>query len=342
MEMDYSGWIIQLMWLVILITRAIFLILSNSKPHRARVIESLQSACKNFGFFQLVNHGISEDVISNMRDATRRFFNLPVTEREKYMSSDVSAPVRYGTSFNQTKDVVFCWRDFLKLVCDPHVLPQWPSSPFDFRKHVLTYAEEVKLLYVKVVEAILESLGVQEDDGKKDNELTLKELKNGSQFIVVNYYPQCPSPDLTLGIPPHSDIDFLTLLLQDHVNGLQIHHRGDWVGVDSISGAFVVNVGDLLEIFSNEKYKSVMHRALVNSLQPRFSVASFHSVPFETTVRPLPKPISESNPKKYKDTDFATFLEYYKSCDSKNKNFIESRKICLSNQKQDQQGDKAQ
>lgn len=84
---------------------------------------------------QLVNHGIGREVISSMIDASRRFFELPLEHREKYMSTDTYAPVRYGTSFNQNKDRVFCWRDFLKLGCDPlpDVLPYWPSSPSDFR-----------------------------------------------------------------------------------------------------------------------------------------------------------------------------------------------------------------
>lgn len=84
---------------------------------------------------QLVNHGMSSDVISDMMDVGRRFFELPFEELEKFMSTDMRSPVRYGTSFNQTKDGVFCWRDFLKLVCHPlpDVLPHWPSFPLDFR-----------------------------------------------------------------------------------------------------------------------------------------------------------------------------------------------------------------
>lgn len=291
---------------------------------------------------QLVNHGIAEDVINDMRDVTRRFFDLPVTEREVYMSADVSAPVRYGTSFNQTKDGVFCWRDFLKLVCDPNVLSHWPSnSPLDFRKCAVKYAENTKALFLKVAEAVVESLGAVHDGGdqevvndenimtsdEKIEDKIITEVKNGSQFMMLNYYPQCPNPDLTLGIPPHSDFDFLTLLLQDDVNGLQIHHRGDWVGVDVIPNAFVVNVGDLLEIFSNGKYKSVMHRAVVNSFKPRISVASFHSTPIDTIVEPSPKLISSSNPRWYKGTNFSTFLEYIKTSDYKKKNFLESRKL---------------
>lgn len=87
------------------------------------------------GFMQLVNHGIPSDIISSMIDVSKRFFDLPNEERAQYMSADISSPVRYGTSFNQTTDGVFCWRDFLKLMCHPlsDVLPHWPSSPVDFR-----------------------------------------------------------------------------------------------------------------------------------------------------------------------------------------------------------------
>ncbi|KAK6140116.1 hypothetical protein DH2020_026114 [Rehmannia glutinosa] len=305
-------------------------------PNRAQVLKSLAYACENYGFFQLVNHGIPEEIINNMVNVSKSFFEMPFSEREKYMSADMSSPVRYGTSFNQTNDGVFCWRDFLKLVCHPlsDVLPHWPSSPFDFRQLVVSYAKETKLLFMLLVEAILESLGLKNREKKTegvnddDDDDILKELEDdGSQLMVMNCYPPCPQPDLTLGMPPHSDYGFLTLLLQDQVKGLQIQHEHNWVTVQPIPGSFVVNVGDHLEIFSNGRYKSVLHRVLVNSTNYRISVASLHSLPFTSTVRPSDKLITETNPRRYKDTDFASFLDYIKSCDSKKKNFLESRKL---------------
>lgn len=85
---------------------------------------------------QVVKHGIAEEIISEMINASRKFFDLPFSEREKYMSSDMYSPVRYGTSVNQTKDKIFCWRDFLKLTCShplQNLVSSWPSSPLDFR-----------------------------------------------------------------------------------------------------------------------------------------------------------------------------------------------------------------
>ncbi|GMI79970.1 Germination Insensitive to ABA Mutant 2, Gain-of-function in ABA-modulated Seed germination 2 [Hibiscus trionum] len=291
-------------------------------PNRSRVLDSLSSACQEYGFFQVVNHGIPVEAIRSMIDVSGRFFGLPYEERAKYMSSDMTSPVRYGTSLNQIKDSVFCWRDFLKLVCNPlsDVLPRWPSSPMDFRDVAATYAKETKRLFLRMTEAILDSLGATTPE-------TLKQFHDGSQLMVVNCFPPCPEPDLTLGMPPHSDYGFLTLLLQDEVQGLQIQHKGKWITVEPMPNSFIVNVGDHLEIFSNGRYKSVLHRVFVNPAKPRLSVASLHSLPFDCMVGPSPKLIDQQNPRRYKDTDFATFLEYISSCEPKKKNFLESMKL---------------
>ncbi|XP_010267325.1 PREDICTED: protein DMR6-LIKE OXYGENASE 2-like isoform X2 [Nelumbo nucifera] len=304
-------------------------------PQRPQVLNKLSKACEEYGFFQVTNHGIPGDVIQSMIDVSKRFFDLPFEERSKYMSTDMRAPVRYGTSFNQKKDGVFCWRDFLKLVCHPpsDVLPYWPTSPADLREAAVTYSQQAKFLYMKLVEAVLESLGLlvgttmHADEENADN-AALKEFEDGSQLMVVNCYPSCPQPDLTLGMPPHSDYGFLTLLLQDEVEGLQIQNcQGKWLNVEPLPNSLVVNVGDHLEIFSNGRYKSVLHRVLVNSSKSRISVASLHSFPFDRVVRPSPKLVNEANPRRYKDTDFATFLAYVSSCEPKRKNFLESRKL---------------
>ena len=120
------------------------------------------------------------------------------------------------------------------------------------RQAAVNYSKETKFLYIMVVRAILESLGLAEttkdiDENDGDHHI-IKEFQDGSQLLVVNCYPSCPEPDLTLGIPPHSDYGFLTLLLQDEVKGLQIQHEGRWVTVEPIPNSFVINVGDHLEV----------------------------------------------------------------------------------------------
>ncbi|XP_050386618.1 probable 2-oxoglutarate-dependent dioxygenase SLC1 [Argentina anserina] len=307
---------------------------SRSRP---QALNSLTKACEEFGVFQLINHGINDDVILRMTDVSKRFFDLPFDERSKYMSKDMASPARYGTSFNQNNDKVFCWRDFLKLSCNPlsDSIPSWPSSPVDLRETVVNYSKNINFLYLKLMEAVLESLGLKETTKSLKSEKTdtrtntSNEFEDGSQLIVMNCYPACPEPDLTLGMPPHSDYGILTLLLQDEVEGLQIQHQGKWVTVEPLPNSFIVNVGDHLEIFSNGRYKSVLHRVVVNSSMSRVSVASLHSLPFDTVVRPSHKLVNEANPPRYRDTDFANFLEYIASCEHQrtSKSFLESRKL---------------
>jgi isopenicillin N synthase-like dioxygenase len=130
------------------------------------------------------------------------------------------------------------------------------------REVVATYTQETKHLFLAIMEAILESLGIMEDNQEEEakendnnnNINIMKELDNGSQMLVTNFYPPCPEPDLTLGMHPHSDYGFLTLLLQDEVEGLQIQFQDKWLTVQPIPNAFVINIGDHLEVINFVTY----------------------------------------------------------------------------------------
>ncbi|KAJ0011448.1 hypothetical protein Pint_33400 [Pistacia integerrima] len=81
--------------------------------------------------------------------------------------------------------------------------------------------------------------------------------------------PPCPQPDLAMGMPPHSDHGLLTLLIQNENGGLQLQHNGKWVNVNASSNSFMVNTADHIEILSNGKYKSIVHRAVVNNIRTK-------------------------------------------------------------------------
>lgn len=122
-----------------------------------------------------------------------------------------------------------------------------------------TYAEETKHLFLRLMEAIVESLGIVESN-KEEKVNLIKELEDGSQLMAANFYPPCPQPDLTLGMPPHSDYGFLTLLLQDEVEGLQVQFQEQWFTVQPINNTFVVNVGDHLEVWIFHLVASLMEQ----------------------------------------------------------------------------------
>lgn len=126
------------------------------------------------------------------------------------------------------------------------------------REAASNYSKQTKFLYQLLIGAILESLGIVNDENNDNDSQNLKEFEDGSQLLVLNCYPSCPEPDLTLGMPPHSDYGLLTLLLQDEVKGLQIQHQGKWFTVEPIPNSFVVNVGDHLEVSSVSFYVTLL------------------------------------------------------------------------------------
>ncbi|CAA6673898.1 unnamed protein product [Spirodela intermedia] len=155
--------------------------------------------------------------------------------------------MRLSTSFNVKKETVRNWRDYLRLHC--YLLrtssPTGPPIPLYSSKDVVSgYCREVRRLGFRLMGIISESLGLEKD-------YIVKVLGEQEQHMAINYYPACPAPDLTYGLPAHTDPNALTILLQDPQ-------------VDPHACALVVNIGDQLQALSNGQYKSVWHRAVVN------------------------------------------------------------------------------
>ncbi|CAN4111950.1 unnamed protein product [Withania somnifera] len=278
-----------------------FSLLTSHHPHqRSAAIHHLTKACQDWGFFMVVNHGIPENLMKAVIDCTEEFFNLPEKEKQEFVGKHVLDPIRYGTSFNTSKENVFFWRDFLKVFVHPHF--HSPSKPQSYGDLILEYSEKLREVARKLLAGISESLGLEESFLDK-----ALDLESGLQVFVGNYYPPCPQPELTMGMPPHSDHGLLTLLINNQVGGLQVQHQGKWINVNALPNSLLVNTGDHLQIFSNGKYKSNVHRAVVNNKVTRISVVTTHGPSMETIVRPASPLIEKENspsayiPVKYKD-----------------------------------------
>ncbi|GJN21639.1 hypothetical protein PR202_gb09133 [Eleusine coracana subsp. coracana] len=111
-------------------------------------------------------------------------------------------------------------------------------------------------------------------------------------FLRLNRYPPCPLLPDTFGLVPHTDSDFLTVLCQDQVGGLQLMKDSRWLAVKPIPGALIVNIGDLFQAWSNNRYKSVEHKVMTNATTERYSVAYFlcpsYDSPIGTCREPTP------------------------------------------------------
>nr|GMC69570.1 protein SRG1-like [Ipomoea batatas] len=117
----------------------------------------------------------------------------------------------------------------------------------------------------------------------------------------MNHYPRCPQPDKVIGLYPHSDATGITIVLQlNETEGLQVKKDGMWIPVKPLPDAFIVNIGDIIEILSNGTYHSAEHRAIVNSKEERLSIATFFNPRLDAELGPAPTLITPQNPAKFR------------------------------------------
>uniref|UniRef100_A0A0D9WAW3 Fe2OG dioxygenase domain-containing protein n=1 Tax=Leersia perrieri TaxID=77586 RepID=A0A0D9WAW3_9ORYZ len=296
---------------------------------RSRVVNDIAKSCRDLGYFQVINHGISQSVMDGAVEAASEFFKLPSEIKEEYASDDIRQPVRYDTS---SKDGISMSRAFLKHYAHPLCdwLQYWPQQPPIYRQAVSSlkreymekYAVEVRMVALKLMEAILEGLGI----GK---EYMHEKFEEGLQLLSVNCYPKVSQSDTTIGLAAHSDYGLLTILLTS-CPGLEVVDRSSnsWKVVQQLPHALHVHIGDHMEILSNGQIKTVVHRAVLNPQEARISIASIHGFALHEKVSSAKELVDEENPQKYKESSFNDFLEHLTAnMDNMQRNFLESLRI---------------
>ncbi|XP_073006029.1 protein LATERAL BRANCHING OXIDOREDUCTASE 1-like [Typha latifolia] len=292
----------------------------------AAVLADVEAACREWGFFQVVNHGVAEEVVEKAAALARGFFGLEEEEKRRVRRDEVN-PLGYYES-EHTKNVRDWKEVFDFAVEEPMVIPdsaepelggllqlynQWPRCPIGFREACEEYAKAVTELAFKLLELIALTLNMP---AKCLNNY----FKDQTSFIRLNYYPPCPSPHLALGVGRHKDSGALTILQQDDVGGLEVKRRSDgkWIRVRPFPSAFVVNVGDIVQVWSNDRYESVEHRVVANSEKGRLSIPFFFNPAHYVTVKPLEELVDEEkHPSRYKEYSWGKFFRLRKISDFK-------------------------
>ncbi|KAL1806934.1 1-aminocyclopropane-1-carboxylate oxidase homolog 3-like [Daucus carota subsp. sativus] len=271
---------------------------------RAAVVEEIRRASATLGFFQIVNHGVPLSKIDGLISAIKAFNELPMEIKSQHYHRELGRGASFQTNFDLFQSRAASWRDTLQVRLAP-TPPDWNDVPEICRNEVAEWEKEVVKVGDELLGLLSEGLGLEKNK--------LKELSCLDGRMMVNhYYPYCPQPDLTVGITSHTDPGVVTVLVQNEVGGLQVKvGEDDWVDVEPVPGAIVINIGDILQIMSNDVYKSVEHRVLANPLQEaRISIAVFFNPGIrENIYGPIPEIVSSEKPPVYQSfplTDFMT------------------------------------
>ncbi|OMO80307.1 Oxoglutarate/iron-dependent dioxygenase [Corchorus olitorius] len=206
-------------------------------------LQQLHHACKNWGFFQLINHGVSNALVEKVKLEIQELFNLPMEEKKKFWQKPDEIE-GFGQIFVVSEEQKLNWGDMFYMITLPTHLRKphlFPKLPLPLRETLESYSGELRNLAMKILELMAKALGM-DPNGMKSL------FEQGYQGMRMNYYPPCPEPELAIGLNSHSDASALTILLQiNETEGLQIRKDGAWIPVKPFPNAFVINIGDSLE-----------------------------------------------------------------------------------------------
>ncbi len=265
------------------------------------------AACTNTGFFYVKNHGVPQAVVDAVFDATRRYFDLPLEERlkdkidERFRRGFMPYGVTQHPGFKP--DLKESYEVGMDLpLTDPDVqagLPlhgpnQWPADKPWLREAADAYFQQTLVLGKRLLRIFATALGQPEDYFLQ---YTKKPMVQSRLF---HYSPQSNPSQLELGAAAHTDYGMITLLTQDPIGGLELRTRsGEWVAAPYVEGTLVINLGDMVKVWTNEHYVSNQHRVANRTGRERYSIPTFFNLDYHTPVHCLPGFSSADNPPKH-------------------------------------------
>ena len=290
----------------------------NPKSLR-KTAKEIENACKNIGFFYVKNHQIPQNHLDAVILVMQEFFNLPEEEKMKIHIGNSDVFRGYTPLGKELTNAKHDWHECVDFGLDlepnhPEVIAgnqllgpnQWPENQPNFRKTLERHWALMILLGRRITEGLAMSLGF-------DKKKFARFMNKSHSFMRISNYPpygKDQEENVGDGIGAHIDYGFLTILLQDNIGGLEVKNAdNEWVSAPMIPGTFLINIGHMIQRWTNDYYKATVHRVIPPKHETRCSLPFFFEPNFDAIVVPLDTFCSKNNPPRYKPFHFGNYLE---------------------------------
>ena len=292
--------------------------LAGEPGARATLSRAIERTCRDTGFLVISNHGIDPSLTDGTFAAAASFFDLPVERKTPLKIGDLNIGyLPYGAQIVRTSKVHVNTQPNLSesfyivndlAADDPRIvsgdplygLNKWPADMPGFKAATLAYMRAMRPLAEKMVSVIGTSLGVADEyfvSAFKEPTTTLR---------LIRYPSHDGAEDNQFGFAPHIDTNFLTLLARSALPGLDVRTReGEWIRPPHVPSTFVVNTGEMLGRYSNDRYLPTPHRVINDNNTLRHAIPFFFGPGLEAVIAPVATCVSAENPAKYEPLLYA-------------------------------------
>lgn len=287
---------------------------ASAPEERAALAQQIRDACMKVGFFYVSNHGIPKETIDRVVSAMKAYFSLPFDTKMQLYHKNVANFKGYAPVFDSNIDPAnggdlqegfeIGWEELVPKEHDEKRLNDgamaganvWPLEPAGFREACLNYyhaAVGVGKVLFRLFALALDLPETYFDD----------KTRNAAAIMRTLHYPPQTGPqdDNTVGIGAHTDFECFTILWQEPgIQALQVlNSEGQWISAPPIPGTLVINIGDQLARWTNDIFRSTVHRAVNRSDLRRYSIPLFFGTDYHIQIEPMPSCVSPERPPRY-------------------------------------------
>ena len=286
---------------------------------RERVARALEKPCAEWGVFHVVGHGIPADELTRFEAAMRALFALPEAAKRPLRRTRGNAFGWYDTELTKNRRD---WKEIFDYGVERDPMApaprhsdganRWPEGEPGLRETLLAHYRRCETLARALLGALCTSLDLPSD--RLDDAFTAH-----TSFQRLNRYAPCPDAAPAdaallpasghLGVHHHTDAGALTLLYQDPVAGLQAMRGERLVLIEPVSGALTVNLGDMLQVWSNDRLRSPIHRVIAHPERERYSAPFFWNPAYDAVCAPLPELLARGEPARFAPITWGHFRD---------------------------------